>query len=32
LAAGNGVGVQAGDPREMGDAAAAVLLGKEADE
>jgi hypothetical protein len=31
-AAGNGVGVQAGDPREVGDAAAAVLSGEEADE
>ncbi len=32
LAAGNGVGVQAGDPCEVGDAAATVLLGEEASE
>jgi hypothetical protein len=32
LATGNGVGVQASDPREVGDAAAAVLPGEEADE
>jgi hypothetical protein len=32
LAAGNSVGVQAGDPRQVGDATAAILLGKKADE
>ena len=32
LAAGNGVGVQAGDPREVGDPSRAVLSGEEADE
>ena len=29
---GNGIGVQAGDPREQSDAAAAMLVGEEADE
>ena len=32
LAAGNRVGVQAGDPGEMGDPAGAVLVGEEADQ
>jgi len=32
LAAGNGIGVQPGDPCEQGDPAGAVLLGEEADQ
>jgi hypothetical protein len=32
LAAGNRVGVEAGDPGEMGDPAGAVLVGEEADQ
>jgi hypothetical protein len=32
LTAGNRVGVQAGDPGEMGDSAVAVLVGEEADQ
>jgi hypothetical protein len=32
LAAGNGVGVQAGNLCEVGDSAMAVLVGEEADE
>lgn len=32
LASGNGIGVQAGDPCEQGNASAAMLLGEEADQ
>ena len=32
LPSGNGIGVQAGDPREQGEAAATMLVGEEADQ